>query len=480
MNPAGDSIRVIVINDDTELLSLTAAYLSHEDDRIEVITAETAEAALELLETETVDCVVSDYHLPGLNGLELLETLEESRPELPFILFTATGNETIASRAIAAGVTEYVPLTFDDGNAQSVLTERVLGAVARARSSMRTRVESQHDSGRRNELFGLLVESVSDHGIFLLDTQGNVASWNVGAERINGYTAEEILGRHLETFYLPEARANSVPEQNLEQARVDGLFEEEGVRLRKNGTAFEAAVSMTALTDADGQLLGFAKVVRDLTRERYVAEIERQNDRLDSFAGVLTHDLRNPLTVASGRLELLDDELDSEHIAPIRRSLQRMNELIEDVLAFAREGRTVRDIASVGLADVAASAWGNVAHDDAVLELDGELGTVLAERSRLRTVFENLFRNAVEHGGGSVTVTVGELSDGFYVEDDGLGIADDRRSMLFERAPEEGRFGLAIVGQVCGAHGWSIRATESDTGGARFEITAVTPVEVQG
>nr|WP_248897169.1 ATP-binding protein [Haloplanus sp. XH21] len=208
-------------------------------------------------------------------------------------------------------------------------------------------------------------------------------------------------------------------------------------------------------------------------RER---ELSRQNDRLEQFASVISHDLRNPLNVAEGRLELARETGGDEHLDAVEQAHTRMRTLIENLLTLAREGDAAIDRHPVDLASVIEACWGNVDTADATLTVDVDR-TVFADESRLKQLFENLIRNAVEHGGDDVTVTVGDLDGGFYVADDGPGIPEDERSHVFDAGystRESGRgFGLSIVKQIVEAHGWEISVTESADGGARFEITGV-------
>jgi len=212
-------------------------------------------------------------------------------------------------------------------------------------------------------------------------------------------------------------------------------------------------------------------------RER---RLERQNEQLEPFASVVSHDLRNPLNVAQARLELLREEYDNENIDTINRSLVRMEELIEDLLTLARQGDRVSEFATADLATLCDSCWANVATVDATLQVT-TTRSIRADPTRVQQLLENLFRNAVEHGGEGASVTVGDLDDGFYIEDDGPGIPDQDRDEIFtmgySTAAEGSGFGLSIVEKVASAHGWSIRATDGTDGGARFEITNVEFVE---
>jgi PAS domain S-box-containing protein len=210
-------------------------------------------------------------------------------------------------------------------------------------------------------------------------------------------------------------------------------------------------------------------------RER---ELRRQNERLNEFTSVVSHDLRNPLNAAGLRLDLAREECNSEHLAIAEQNVERMERLIDDLLALARAGQTADELESVDLAALARSCWQNVVTDDATLEIDDEV-VVRADRSRLQQLLENLYRNAIEHGGADVTVAVGSLEGGFYVEDDGPGIPPGEREAAFESGystAENGTgFGLQIVEQIADAHGWRVQVTAAEDGGARFEVTPAEP-----
>ncbi|GAB3676316.1 sensor histidine kinase [Halopiger thermotolerans] len=232
-------------------------------------------------------------------------------------------------------------------------------------------------------------------------------------------------------------------------------------------------------------------------RERSRAALEQQNARLQEFASVVSHDLRNPLNVAQGTLDLAL-EGDESQLEECERALDRMERLIEDLLALAEQGATVSDPDPVSVAEVATKSWAMVETDGAALEVSVPADRrVRADADRLQQLFENLFRNALEHGspgeapreadadsdgdtdaGAALTVTVGALEDGFYVEDTGEGIPPDERDQVFETgyttATDGTGFGLSIVNRIAQAHGWAVEATAGQAGGARFELTDVS------
>jgi signal transduction histidine kinase len=206
-------------------------------------------------------------------------------------------------------------------------------------------------------------------------------------------------------------------------------------------------------------------------------ELARQNRRLEEFAGVISHDLRNPLAIAQATLEMALEDDDMDELERTRDALDRMEALVDGLLTLAREGRGVGDTSSVDIVTVAERAWATVDTGDARLETE-PVPELQADPDRLQQLLENLFRNSVEHGAdttATLTVTVGPLADGagFYVADDGSGIPEAERESVFEHGTSTAGstgLGLTIVRTIAEAHGWTVAATESDAGGARFEF----------
>ena len=271
---------------------------------------------------------------------------------------------------------------------------------------------------------------------------------------------------------------------------------------------FSVIIRVLNTAAARGAALGIGFGLFDIERRRTKrrgAELERQVDRLEEFASVVSHDLRSPLTVAKGNMELIGDNesVDEELIAHIEFAHDRMSEIIEDSLALARGGNEVTDPEPVELSEIATQAWQTVGGDDETLTLTTGM-RLDADPERLLRLLENLFRNAIEHAGGDsnesgepvaaglpddygnnepsasvltdLSITVGELTDepGFYVADNGDGIPADEREEVFEAGVSGAKMGsglgLAIVRRIAQAHGWTVSVTDADGGGARFEF----------
>jgi len=310
-------------------------------------------------------------------------------------------------------------------------------------------------------------------GMAILDADQEFVFVNESHATVYGYDAPDAL--------LGDSWRLCHPEEELarfEKTVMPTLFEAgewrgEAVGLREDGTTFPQALSLSLM--ADGRAVC---IVRDITeRKRRERELEEKKEALEEFARVVSHDLRSPLNVAQGRLELArGDSTDDEHLAAAADAVDRSIGLVDDLLTLSREGAKAGEREPVDLGTVAAECWENVETDAASLAVETER-TVQADPSRLKELLENLMRNAIEHGGGDVTVTVADAADGFYVADDGDGIAETERDRVFETgystADEGTGFGLDIVRSIADAHGWSVRAAESETGGARLEFAGL-------
>lgn len=358
--------------------------------------------------------------------------------------------------------------------------------------------------------FQLLVESVRDYAIFILDPQGRIATWNSGAERIKGYSAREAIGRHFSIFYPAAEVDDGKCEMELDVARRDGRFEEEGWRLRKDGTRLWANVIITALRDPDGKLVGFAKVTRDLT-ERRASEVERLRlakaqegeRRNQEFLAIMGHELRNPLApmvTALHRIRLRGGRNCDTEIAVLGRQLSQMTRLVDDILDASRflrsEVRLQRE--SLNLGDVLANAVEVAGHlleskrQDLILDLDQEELRVDGDRERLTQVFGNILSNAAKYTdrGGKITLSARVESSAVVVaiEDNGIGIAPELLPQVFNlfTQAEQGidrregglGIGLSVARSLVLEHGGSVVAESAGLGhGSRFTVTLPRLVE---
>lgn len=279
--------------------------------------------------------------------------------------------------------------------------------------------------------------------------------------------ARDMIGHTVDELFPEETASRLVPEL---QATIRGDPRSFDIPFDDRTHHIE-----TQPTRIDGEPFGVL-VTQEVTEEREMArELERQNERLDQFASLVSHDLRNPLSIAAGKLSLYRETGDETHLNDLERALSRIDELTQNLLTLARGGVTPEVHEIVSLADVARKGWEMTDSRSATLETAD--ASLEADPGQLQALFENLFKNAVGHGGADVTVRVGPSENGFFVEDTGQGIPQEDRNRVFEHGFSTGYggngVGLTIVNRIAQAHDWEVSLTESDAGGARFEFRGV-------
>ncbi|WP_080505309.1 sensor histidine kinase [Halorubrum aethiopicum] len=312
----------------------------------------------------------------------------------------------------------------------------------------------------------------------VLDEDGTIRYESPSIERVLGYEPDELEGKNVFEYIHPDDRQQAL-EAFYEVIEADVDHTTAAVELRfqhKDGSWIwlETRGSNQTTTALDGYVVSS----RDISaRKKYEQQLKQERDRLDRFASVISHDLRNPLTVIQGRLELAKEECKSEHLDAMEGSIDRVNELIDDLLTLAREGETDPELDAVNIQELSEKCWQNIETEGATLNVE-TARTILADDSQFKQVLENLFHNAIEHGGNDVRITINALSDGFYVEDDGRGISEDARDSLLQFGFSTKRngtgFGLSIVNEIAENHNWTLNVAEGKDGGARFEFRNVT------
>ncbi len=327
-------------------------------------------------------------------------------------------------------------------------------------------------------------EAIFDHTYQytgLLEPDGTLIEANRAALEMGGLDDEEVVGKPFwETpWWQVDDMAPERAREAVERA-ADGEFVRFETEHRTKGENIVVDFSIRPVTDDDGEVIYLLPEGRNITEMKALQEreeaLERQNERLDEFASVVSHDLRNPLNSAVTHLELARRERDSDDLEAVARAHERMKVLIEDVLSLAREGKTVTSPEPVDLGELFEVVVYDLETGEAKLGCEAER-EVWADERRLRRLLENLLLNAVEHGGEGVEVRLGEFDEGFYVEDDGPGIPEQDREKILEpgySTSDEGTgFGLSIAREIAEAHEWRLRVGESAEGGARFEFWGV-------
>jgi len=329
------------------------------------------------------------------------------------------------------------------------------------------------DGGVGSEFFEAIVERVGV-GVGVYESSGRFAYVNQAYADLLGMDSDQLHGA---------AVWDVNPE--VDQGRFDGYWgsfelgetrQRETVHTHSDGSEIPVETHTTAVEVA-GTRYHVGTIAAISERVDNLVKLQRQDERLEQFASVVSHDLRNPLNVAMGRLQLAQEMTDAEHLDHVERSLHRIETLVEDVLTLARDGNRITEPEPVDLEAILKRAWQPVKTDESTLVVEDDFGRVLSDENRLLEIFEELFENSVKHVGPDVTVRVGRTEDGIYVADDGPGIPESEREDVIEygyTTTEEGTgFGLTIVEQITTAHGWSVSLSESDEGGVRVDFSDV-------
>ena len=390
-----------------------------------------------------------------------------------FLRYTATAPHLYRSQTIALLLAVAAPWVVNVPHAFQLITVDVtpvalsVTAVALWTATSRYRLTDLGPIALRT-----VFENISS-GVIVVDRDDRVVDLNAVGQEMLG-TTDGVIGTPLRTLLSP-------PIYDRVQALTD---EAEIVEVPPSSSPSEStsetsyySIRITPIeTHRDtqkGRLLVLEDVTDDQRRRR---QLERQNKKLKEFASVVSHDLRNPLNVALGNLGLARENHDSEFLDRSETALHRMQTLIDDLLALAQAGLEITDPEPVALEAAVSEAWAAVDTNRATLR-NQTSSTILADRSRLRQLTENLIRNAIEHGGENVTVTVADHDDGFYVADDGPGISSEQRNRVFDAGystNEAGTgFGLNIVKEIANAHDWRLHLRDSADGGLHVDVTGV-------
>jgi len=401
------------------------------------------------------------------------------------------------------GLTDDQAMTnMDTRDVCEVIQHDYDGYIALVASELRVQLAAQ-------ERFDALLENIPNPSVVVeFDQQEpRVTSINEAFEAAFGYDRAEAVGTELRALLAPPgADPTAIATDWWEHT---GQSEQEVERATASGEVRTYLFRSVVVTRESGEVEGYG-IYTDITeRKRREQQLKHQNERLDEFVSIVSHDLRNPLSVAVGQTDHLlgtvDDETIRDRLETIDRAQDRMERLLDDTLELARQGQVVGETAPVDVATIVTDAWDQVETADATLAVETD-ATVEADSERLQELFENLFRNSVEHGstssrsgdddsvehgssqtesddsvdhaGSDTSIVVADLGPtgqtGFFVADDGPGIPEADRAQVFEHGyttnPSGTGFGLSIVQSIAEAHGWTVTVTESESGGAQFEI----------
>ena len=443
-----------------------------------------------------------------MDGLAVASWVNDRYPSVPIVLYPSQPSEALAAAAVNVEIDAYVPVR--DGGSVDLLRSQLRRLTTRPTQAPGNEDEEQGRPSTASTvpaesmpMFEALLTSLPRWAsIYVKDRLGRHLAVSGSAIAFDEesvittadgkrlHSREDLLGKTDFDLYSPELAEETHPQERRIMQTEEPMVNFTESAEDPLGDTFHNSTTKAPWYDADGTVAGIVGITVEITdrieRER---ALERQNERLDRFAGVLSHDIRNPLAVATGQVDLLG-EYDlppgaRDRLEDLEWSLDRIEALIEDTLALAREGAAVEDPVSVDLEDVVHSGWRVAGDDRGQLAIDGPLPNVSGDPDRIQRCFENLLVNALDHGRAentpdTLTITVGAFDDGFYVADDGCGIPENRREEVLEHGystQDDGTgFGLAIVAEIAAAHEWTLEVVASEDGGARFEFHDVALV----
>lgn len=498
-------LKILVLED----VDADVTLINHELRRggIDCLTkrVETRDDFIHEIEAHPPDVILSDHGLPSFDGFSALSIAKDMCPDTPFIFVTGSMGEEVAIDSLRKGATDYVLKARLPNLAPAV---RRAVCLAEERS---LRKQAERDLRASEERFRMLVEDVDDYAIFMLDPQGRVIIWNIGAERIYGHTTSEVIGEKFSGFYPLADRKNLTPEQALAAAASDGSFRDEGWQVRRDDSRFWGIIVITALRDEKENLTGFSVITRDISARKEAedeirrlnasleqrvaertAELEEAYREMESFSYSVSHDLRAPLIHIAGFSELLTtdtetvlDDKTRRYLDTINKSAKRMSKMIDDLLAFSRTSRVEMHKVRVSMTEIVRSVRADLEPEmkgRQVSWIVAELPDVQGDPFLLRQAVFNLLANALkytrtrEEARIEVGATAAENETLFHVRDNGVGFNMEYAGKLFgvfHRLHSSSEFegtgiGLANVRSIIKRHGGRTWAEAVVDGGATF------------
>jgi PAS domain S-box-containing protein len=497
--------RLLIVEDETVVAMDIERGLTRLGYEVVASTGQ-GEEAIRLADQLHPDLVLMDIRLQGaMDGIQAGQTIRRDLG-IPIVFLTAYADTNTVERAKLAEPFGYLLKPFEDNELHTVVE-----IALHKRQTEQETMQRTHEALRQSEeRFQLLVESLQDYAVFLLDPQGRIITWNRGAQRIKGYPAEEVLGQHFSLFYRPEEVVRNVPEKVLWRANRDGRAQVEGWRVRKDGSSFWADVVITALRDTSGKLLGFAKITRDITQRKLAedeirqlnaslelkvqertAELRAANQELEAFASTVAHDLRAPLRGICGFLFVLQEELGprltkaaAEYLSRGQSCAKRMNTLIDELLSLARVGQQALKRRPTSMAALVREVMEELGCETCGQAIDWKIEDMPVadcDPSLMKLVYQNLLSNACKYSKNQprAAIHVGTLLQRgetiFFVRDNGVGFNMAHVHHLFQPFSRlhgtefQGTgVGLATVERIIRRHGGRVWAEAEEGQGATF------------
>lgn len=452
-----EKINLLLVDNDPQFLDLTLRNLEKEDSKIELERCESPKEALKLLEDGDFDGVLSDYDMPGMNGIELLNKVRSRWPDMPFIIVTGKGDEEVASEAMRCGVDDYFKKKGITDEF-SIIVNRIEKVIA-LKQTEKEREEALTRLQESQEKYELLLANLPDGAAAIFDKDLNYTL--VGGEIINdtGLEADDLRGEHISAIY---------DDEDLDKIRDNYEAALKGEKRRFKADLHGRTLSVvTTPVKEDGEIVAGLALSYDIT------DLEGNTADMEEFGNLLSHDLRNPLDIAKGYLDLVErpESENEELIEEAKDAVYRAIKIVEDLKIIAVNPEDI-ETEEINLRDAFNQALESEEVHPESYKIEDT--TIEARDDSITRLFANLVQNSVDHNTEPVSINAGSLEDGFYYEDDGKGIDEENRDRIMEKGfttSDQGQgLGLYIISRMAELHGWNVEITESSNGGARFEF----------
>lgn len=463
------NFNIIYIDDNEEYQTILKNNLEENNSKFNIFSANDYIETTELLKCNNIHGIICAYELRQ-NSIDMLTKIHNEY-DIPSILLIDEYNEEMMNEISRINITDYVDKVTLENN-PNLISHRIQTYLDSYLS--KKELIKQNEEIKQNKFFTeQAIDSIQDI-FYVLDKKGKIKQLNKsGRTFIQKKINKENINTIYDLFYssershidklLYETRDNKSIRMNLETIDTD-----------ENRLEFE--IKSSPLKDNNGNITGLVGIARDVTEQNeYKRNLKHKNKKLDKFAKIISHDIRNPLSIAKGNLDIhVSENGESEFISKTYKSLDRIENILENILEITTKKESELETRFQPVQNVCQKAWENIESDKAELKITTNKMFYMNDKL-VHHLFENLFKNAIKHGGEDVIIKVGVMNDGFYVEDNGQGIPEDKRDKIFDPSYTTSGtgLGLTIVEHVCDIHGWNINVAESSTGGARFEITNI-------
>jgi len=472
-NDVSANINILYVENNINIRKKVILNLEKENDKFKIDGVDSPNNEIHNLNKKTYDCILSGYNFPNTNGLEFLKEVKK-QTDIPFILFTKENNDEIIHDIISENVDDYVEKDLNKIQ-YKILSKRISTYVSNHRTKSKL-IKRTDELEEERKFINQSLDSMNDI-FFVIDTNGNINKVNNSGLKcitsISNYSEQDIGEINIRDIF---------PQSQTEQINKSLSSVNKGNHVRFNieaktnqNESLELEIKISPLYNDINEIIGIVGMARDVTEENeYKRKLKKKNNKLDKFAKIISHDIRNPTSIAKGNLNLhINNHGSTDELDTTLKSIHRIENILEDVLYITKSNTDELNKQNITLKSIANECWKNLNVKNSELKINTD--KIISQNKKLSSrLFENLFKNSIEHGGDNVRITIGGTKNGFYVEDNGTGIPKNKRGKIFNQnysTSETGEgLGLSIVEHVCDLHEWTITITESKTGGARFEI----------